>query len=130
MEIKEFQDALYSLTARDFEHFVAEALRTSGRFENVSLATSGPDKGIDIVAEEVTSDPLQRRTWYFQVKKIRVAGGDFARYMATIDELHRLSQPRVELALVLAGNMTAEARAMLESRHIHVWDALALAALA
>lgn len=50
--------------------------------------------------------------------------------MATIDELHRLSQPRAELALVLAGNMTAEARAMLESRHIHVWDALKLSGLA
>lgn len=62
MDIKEFQDALFSLTGRDFEHFVAEALRTSGRFENVSLAMSGPDKGVDIIAEEVTSDGIKRRT--------------------------------------------------------------------
>jgi hypothetical protein len=87
MRPDEFQEALQSLSPSQFEKFVADLLRRSGRFREVRLASGPIDRGVDI--EAIEADPLlgRPRRWVFQVKKTRVVGFDVARYMHAIADL-------------------------------------------
>lgn len=128
MRLDHFQEALQTLTASEFEEFVAQLLMSSGRFEEVHLGPGSMDRGVDIEAIEV--DPLSERPrrWVFQVKKSRVVGVDVARYMKTI-ALDAQSKRPSRVVLVAAGSITKGAREYLSRTGIQVWDSQKLAEL-
>lgn len=129
MRLDHFQEALQSLSPMEFEKFVVELLRKSGRFAVVRLEAGPMDRGVDIEALE--TDPLlgRPRRWIFQVKKSKVVGVDIARYMHAIASTLEREVPS-QVVLVVAGSITKHAREVFSGTGIQVWDSQKLAELA
>jgi len=129
MRLDQFQEALQTLSPMDFEKFVGDLVRRSGRFKDVRLQGGPMDQGIDVEATEI--DPMlgKPRRWVFQVKKTRVVGVDVARYMYTIAHM-ALQEGPTQVVLVVAGSITRSAQGFLAQTGIEVWDSQKLAQLA
>lgn len=95
MRLDQFQECLQALSPIDFERFVADVIRRSGRFTGVQLQGRHGmvDRGVDI--EGIEADPLlgRPRRWVFQVKKSKVVGVDVAHYMQAITQLSESEGP-------------------------------------
>jgi hypothetical protein len=69
MNLNQFQDKLHSMSNVDFERFVVDILKSTGRFSDIKQSVlvdngSGYVREFDIVAESINigSPP---HTWYF-----------------------------------------------------------------
>lgn len=129
MRLDQFQEALQSLSPIEFEKFVADLLKRSGRFKGVRLESGPFDRGVDVEATE--DDPLlgRPRRWIFQIKKTRVVGADVAHYMHAIASQAQQEGP-TQVVLVAAGSITRSAQEFLARTGIQVWDSQKLAELA
>ncbi|MEZ5359826.1 MAG: restriction endonuclease [Candidatus Zixiibacteriota bacterium] len=129
MRLDVFQDSLQALSPMDFEKFVGDVIRGSGRFKDVRIHGGPIDQGIDIEAIEI--DPMlgKPRRWIFQVKKTRVAGVDVAGYMYAILRIVESQEP-TQVVLVVAGSVTQRAKGILERMGVEAWDSAKLAELA
>jgi Restriction endonuclease len=132
MRLDQFRECLQALDPIEFEKFVADVIRKSGRFNAVQLlARRGmTDRGIDI--EAIEADPLlgQPRRWLFQAKKSKMVGVDAANYMQSIAMLEKSERQPTQIVLVVSGNITRHAQDVLSRTGIDVWDAAKLAELA
>jgi hypothetical protein len=129
MRLDHFQEALQALSPIEFEKFVGDLLKRSGRFRDVRVQAGPVDRGIDL--EAIEADPLlgQPRRWVFQVKKTRVVGVDVAHYMYAISHEAQLEGPS-QVVLVAAGSITRQAQEVLSRTGVQVWDSQKLAELA
>jgi hypothetical protein len=131
MRLDQFQELLQSLSPIEFEKFVADLLRRSGRFTDIHLVggVGVIDRGVDVEAHEY--DPIlgRPRRWVFQIKKTRVVGPDVARYMYAIAH-EALQEGPTQVVLVAAGTVSRSAREILSRTGIQVWDSQKLAELA
>ena len=129
MRLDHFQEALQALSAIEFERFVGDLLKRSGRFRDVRVQSGPFDRGIDV--EAIEADPLlgQPRRWVFQIKKTRVVGVDVARYMCAITHEAQQEGPS-QVVLVAAGSITRSAQEFLARTGVQVWDSQKLAELA
>jgi hypothetical protein len=135
MRPDEFQEKLRSLTWADFERFVADILRDSGRFcdvrQNVLVDSSmGWKREFDIAAIEVDPVGPMPTKWYFEVKKrdlisVDVVDSLFGKYQ----DLPHTNWP-IRLVLVMSGSLTQAARHHSQSHGLEVWDSTILANLA
>jgi hypothetical protein len=132
MRLDQFRECLQALGPIEFEKFVADVIRKSGRFNGVQLLgrTGMPDRGIDIEALE--ADPLlgQPRRWLFQAKKSKMVGADVAHYMQSVAMLEKSDSQPTQIVLVISGNITRNAQEVLSRSGIQVWDATKLAEIA
>ena len=129
MKLDQFQEALQLLSPIQFEKFVADLLKRSGRFREVRVEAGPFDRGVDV--EAIEADPLlgRPRRWVFQVKKTRVVGVDVAHYMHAIAQMAQQEGPS-QVVLVAAGSITRSAQEFLARTGIQVLDSQKLAELA
>lgn len=131
MKLNEFQQFLKSMKWADFESFIVDLLRSSGRFTEIKLHQLIAGREIDIVAKE-KPDPLgQEATCFFETKASKMVSVD------TIDQFSMLPsilsssvKGPVRTILVASGSLTMAAQAFAETRGLEVWDSLKLAQIA
>lgn len=135
MTLDEFQDKLRSLNWADFERFVVDILRSTGRYGQIEQSArivggAGHMREFDIVAIEANSLTPIAQKWYFEVKKRNLTSVD------VIDSLigkHQDLQHAVgpaRLVLVTCGSLTQAAKQHSRTYGIEVWDGATLASLA
>jgi hypothetical protein len=121
MRLDQFQECLQALSPIEFEKFVADVIRRSGRFTAVRLlgVPGMVQRGIDI--EGIKADPLlgQPRRWLFRVKKSKMVGVDVARYMQSVAMFAESERP-TQVVLVVAGSITKQAQEVLTRMGIEV----------
>ncbi len=122
MESDRYQERLLRLSPLEFEIFLVELLRRTGRFSEVSVSHGPAERGVDIEAVEKESLTRKSRRWLFEVKRTKVAGKDLISRMAGAQVVLRGREPAVEFILVIAGYLTAEAEAAARMHDIRVWD--------
>jgi Restriction endonuclease len=132
MRLDQFRECLQALGPSEFEMFVADVIRKSGRFNGVKLlGRSGMlQRGIDIEAMEANPLLGQPRRWLFQAKKSKMVGVDVAHYMQSVATVEKSETPATQIVLVVSGNITNHAQDLLSRQGIEAWDAVKLAELA
>jgi Restriction endonuclease len=135
MRPDEFQDKLRLLTWADFEKFVTDVLRDTGRFRDVRqsvLVDSGMGyvREFDIAAIEVDSVGPIPPKWYFEVKKRDLTSIDVIdSLLGKYHDLPHTNGP-IRLVLVTSGSLTQAAQRRAQSHGLEVWDSATLANLA
>lgn len=127
MKLFEFQQFLQALTAVDFENFVADLLRTSGKFVDIRLNQLIQGHDFDIVAIEDAHPLGQRATCFFEIKAAKVVSADIVARLARLSEMLRRSiQGPSRTVLVVSGSLTRSAQELAPNVGIEVWDSLKL----
>ncbi|MCB1930460.1 MAG: restriction endonuclease [Rhodocyclaceae bacterium] len=130
MKLPEFQQFLQSMSWADFESFVVDLLRSSGKFTEIRLHQNVMGHEIDIVATEV-GDPFGLpATCFFKTKASRVVPTDVIDRVVALPSMLRgfVSGP-VRTILVASGLLTKAAQARAAGVGIEVWDSLKLNAI-
>ena len=128
MKLVEFQQLLQSMGWADFESFVVDLLRSSGRFTDIKLHQAIAGHEIDIVARE-KPDPLgQQATCFFETKASKIVSADTIHQVGALPSMlgNSIKGP-VRTILVASGSLTKAAQAAAAAISLEVWDSLKLA---
>jgi hypothetical protein len=134
MNLDEFQDKLRSLSWQDFESFVVDILRSTGRFSDIAQSVlidggAGLKRQFDIVAVESNPIASTPRNWFFEVKKRNFISVDVIDSLIGKYQDIPQSDGPVHLVLVTSGNVTKAAHHRSQNYGVEVWDSVKLASL-
>lgn len=128
MRLDEFQDRLRALDWYQFEKFIFDLLRETGRFAEVRTSVVDAYSQYDIVATENDSLTGSPSTWYFEVKHWKRPIGISVVQDVAIRYTHlRDHRGTARFVLVTSGVLTRGALASATSLGIEVWDSTRLA---
>lgn len=131
MKLPEFQQLLQSMNWADFESFVVNLLRSSGKFAEIRLHQHMMGHEIDIVATEIAHPLGQPATCFFETKVSKVVPTDVINRVAALPMMLRGSvQGPIRTILVASGSLTKSAQARAAGVGIEVWDSLKLSQIA
>lgn len=131
MKLPEFQQSLQSMNWVDFESFVVDLLRTSGKFKEIRLHQRVMGHEIDIVATEIAHSLGQPATCFFETKASKIVSTDIVDRVAALPHMLRGSvQGPIRTILVASGSFTKSALERASGVGIEVWDSLKLSQIA
>jgi hypothetical protein len=127
--LTKFLEGLSSLTWEAFEFFVADVLRSTGRFSDIVHHARLGSRHVDILATEAKPITAHSRRWAFEVKSHKLISIDVVDAVVGMKLSLQTEDPYINLVLVVSGNLTARARQRAESMGIEVWEGLTLASM-